>query len=164
MFLSGGRKSSIVSLSIFYWVLMLVDFSFRETIYKHQLSQWLNLLRIEFLRNDIILSLLMVIKEMHHWFFHADDLYTRLLSDLLLLFGSHTSGTEHKSFIISIFTVLFNTDPSFLYDSYRLMDRESFSELLSVLETALTFTPIYRLRDVEFNIPPKVFYSLYVYD
>lgn len=109
-----------------------------------------------FLRNDIILSIVMTIKEMHAAWFRSDDLYVRLLSDLLLLYGSpNASSTEPRAFIIHIFTVLFYTDPSFIYDSYRLMDRETFTELLSVIESALNFAPVYRLRDFDYSIPPK---------
>jgi hypothetical protein len=36
------------------------------------------------------------------------------------------------------------------------MDRESFVELLGILETALNVVvPIFKLRDFEFNVPPK---------
>ena len=116
----------------------------------------MHLLRVEFLRNDIILSLLLVIKEMHAWFYHSDDLYIRLLSDLLLLFSSPTGPHDNRNFITTIFTQLFYIDPSFLYDSFRLMDRESFTELLSVLDASLNFAPILIFRDFDFDIPTKV--------
>lgn len=63
-------RRSKAALQCFYQTAVRVPF-FRETIYKHQLSQWLNLLRIEFLRNEIILSILMVIREMHSCKFYV---------------------------------------------------------------------------------------------
>lgn len=99
-----------------------------------------------------------VFREMHSWFFHSDDLlYVRLLSDMIVLYSSPTVAAENRAFITNIFVILFDADTSFLYDSFRLMEREIFSELLSVLESSLNFTPICRLRDSELNIPTKVY-------
>ncbi|KAI6203275.1 hypothetical protein M3Y94_00537300 [Aphelenchoides besseyi] len=148
-------RRSKTALQCFYQTAARVPF-FRETIYKHQLSQWLSLLRIEFLRHDMILCVMVVIREMHSWFFRSEDLYIRLLSDMIVLWGSPAVMAEHRAFVTNIFIILFDMDTDFLYDASRLMDREIFSELLVILESALNFTPICRLRDYELHISSKV--------
>ena len=122
----------------------------------------------------MILCVLEVIREMHTCmlndlgekanafhiriigFFRSDDLYVRLLSDMIVLWSSPTVNAEQQAFLTNIFIVLFDIDCDFLYDCYKLMDREVFSELLVVLETALSFTPIGRIGDEEFGLSPKV--------
>uniref|UniRef100_A0A1I7S1Y3 Non-specific protein-tyrosine kinase n=1 Tax=Bursaphelenchus xylophilus TaxID=6326 RepID=A0A1I7S1Y3_BURXY len=144
-------RRSRVALQTFYHTAARVLF-FRETIGRHQLAQWLSLLRVEFLRHDMILCIFVAIKDLHKWFFNADDLYIRLLTDLIIIWSNPALMAENRHAVQQIFVSLLETEPTFLQDCYKALERETFSELLAITDNLVQAVNMCRSREFETEI------------
>ncbi|CAD5207851.1 unnamed protein product [Bursaphelenchus okinawaensis] len=141
-------RRSRVALQTFYHTAARVMF-FRDTVNKHQLPQWLSLLRVEFLRHDMILCIFVTIKDLHKWFFNADDLYLRLLTDLIIIWSNPALMADNRHAVQQIFVSLLENEPTFLYDCFKALERETFSELLAITDNLVQAVNMSRSREIE---------------
>ncbi|KAH7712259.1 hypothetical protein AAVH_20428 [Aphelenchoides avenae] len=107
---------------------------FRATVSSHSILHWLTLLRVEVLRNEVLQSILSVIRELHKAFF-LDDGYMHLLGDLAILWNQSRLPSDHRSTISATFAILLEEDYGFLSECRQSMEREAFTDLLYILET-----------------------------
>lgn len=68
---------------------------------------------------------------------------------MILIWGSPVLMTDNRSVIQQLFYILLDTDPSFLCNCFKMMEREIFSELLAMVDNLLQQTSLIRGKEIE---------------